>query len=84
MKKLKLSQLETRLVGILAKHDEIYVAQLAKLLFKGVRKDLRPANPNNSVISAIRQINRKHKGMIKGVNRGRNGKLVRLSALAID
>lgn len=59
-------------------NKEITISEIAKSVFKDVRGDLKPKDINNSVVSAIREINKKYPNLIKGINRGSKGKLVYL------
>jgi len=73
---LKLTEAQTKVLAIIMTAGEIYVSDIADKFYKGLRKDLRPQDPNNAMTCIIRQINKKAPGHIKGVNRGCLGKLV--------
>lgn len=71
-----MTELQNNIYKIIKRHKSgIFTADIAKEIYSGVRKDLRPANQNNSIICAIREIDKKHPGIIGGYNRGSKGKL---------
>lgn len=78
---LKLSKIESKVCEIISARGSVLIGDIAKEVFKGVPQDMRPLQPNNSITSAIRQINRKLEGCgekyrIEGMNHGSKGKLV--------
>ncbi len=73
----KLSDLEQNVYDLLETTNGMYISTLADLVFSKTPMGLMPKNPNNSIVSAIRQMNRKAKGwQIIGQNRGSQGKIV--------
>ena len=71
-----MTELQNNIYNIIRSHKQgIFTADIAKIIYSKVRKDLRPANQNNSIICAIREIDKKHPGVIGGYNRGSKGKL---------
>jgi hypothetical protein len=77
METVKLSELEQKVYDLLAPTNGMYVSDVADRVFSETPKNLKPKNPNNSIVSAIRQMNRKAKGWsISGLNRGSQGKFV--------
>lgn len=63
---------------ILNSKGGITVGDIAKKFYKGVRKDMLPKNPNNSILSFIYQM-QKTSVKIKTFNRGCKGVLVTLT-----
>ena len=77
-----MTELQTKIYDIIKSNkDGIFTADIAKIIYSRLRKDLRPANQNNSIICAIREIEKKHPGLIKGYNRGSKGKLFYIDRL---
>lgn len=77
MKDAKLSPLEKKVFDLLNTSDGMYISTLADLIFGDTPMGLTPKSPNNSIISAIRQMNGKSKKWhISGQNRGSQGKIV--------
>lgn len=76
MKQLRLTELQQKIYDAINKHKEIYTSEVAKIVYKSVKKEHRPKDINNSIISSVIQINRKYPKLIKGYNRGCLGKLL--------
>lgn len=80
MKEIKFSKLETKILKVLRRFDKgLLVSKLSEKVYKDVLD--KPMNPNNSVLSTIKQINKKclksnHTWLIAGTGLGRNGKKV--------
>lgn len=77
-----MTDLQTKIYNIIKDNKEgIFTADIAKIIYSKVRKDLRPINQNNSIICAIREIERKYPNHIQGYNRGSKGKLFYINKL---
>lgn len=74
-----LTPLQTKVYRLLKNKKYMTVIEIAKIVFNDVPDKHKPKCINNSITSAIIQMNKKYKGLVEGMNYGRNGKVVWLN-----
>lgn len=74
--KIFLTALQRKIVSVLEVDQPITVMEVAKKVYQDVPNDMRPKSINNSITSAIIQINKKVPNLIRGENLGCQGKVL--------